>query len=393
MLKTSTYGPILFRFFQRARTQFNLSLGIGEFNILLGALEKGKGFENLLELKRLCEVIWLKSITNRSAFQTLFDECFQEELEIANLDLLALKQRKKFQKEQVGKQGFPSAQKEGEKQTLPKSISTSKSQLPKEIQPETYIKREIIEEEIGVFMDTSADNRTGVAISEMESLPSIPKLNHKYRFSDAYLPLSQREIQYGWRFLKNTTRFGSTEEIDVPATISEIARTGIFSTPAYMPSTKNRSRMCLLIDQGDGMAAFESLSQCLAQSLQQDELGDQSQVYYFTEFPLDYLYKTPDYLSWDTIIRVFKQAAQAYTRMLILSDGGAAKGDFDQELVYRMRQFIKTGMTHFAQIAWFNPMPKHRWKATSAEEIAQLVPMFEATSKGFELAINRLKGK
>ena len=393
MNSRSTYGPILYRFFQKAREQFNLPLGIAEFNLFLRALEMGKGFEDVSELKRLCEVLWLKSVSNRHAFQTLFDECFQRELAVANLDLIELKQRRKSQNEPSPHRKTPLDQEEKEQPNFPSPDSPPSPQLPEINQSEQSQDREFSEEKIGIVLDTNPINRTGVSISEMEHLSAIPKLNHKYRFSNAYLPLSKREMQYGWRFLKNDTRYGFTEKIDVPATISEIARIGVFSTPVYMPTTKNRSKIYLLIDQGDGMTAFEALCQSLAQSLQQDELGDLSQVYYFTEFPLDYLYKTPDYLSWDTIPLVFKQATQAHTQMLIVSDGGAAKGELDQEKIYQMRQFIKTGMTHFAQMAWLNPMPKHRWKATSAEEIAQVISMFEATSKGFELAINRLKGK
>jgi uncharacterized protein with von Willebrand factor type A (vWA) domain len=43
--------------------------------------------------------------------------------------------------------------------------------------------------------------------------------------------------------------------------------------------------------------------------------------------------------------------------------------------------------------AWLNPMPNHRWRNTTAEEIARFVPMFEMNRRGLDAAIDILRGR
>ena len=44
-------------------------------------------------------------------------------------------------------------------------------------------------------------------------------------------------------------------------------------------------------------------------------------------------------------------------------------------------------------MAWLNPMPQERWAGTTAEAIAQQVPMFEFNRAGLEQAIGALRGQ
>ncbi|MCJ8282121.1 MAG: hypothetical protein MJK14_20350, partial [Rivularia sp. ALOHA_DT_140] len=44
-------------------------------------------------------------------------------------------------------------------------------------------------------------------------------------------------------------------------------------------------------------------------------------------------------------------------------------------------------------IAWINPKPQKRWLNTTAEEISNLVPMFEVSRSGLQDAISVLRGR
>ncbi|NEP43619.1 MAG: hypothetical protein F6K35_32095 [Okeania sp. SIO2H7] len=48
---------------------------------------------------------------------------------------------------------------------------------------------------------------------------------------------------------------------------------------------------------------------------------------------------------------------------------------------------------HKQYIAWLNSILRSRWKGTTAEKVAELVPMFEITRRGLQGAIDVLRGR
>jgi hypothetical protein len=79
--------------------------------------------------------------------------------------------------------------------------------------------------------------------------------------------------------------------------------------------------------------------------------------------------------------------------VLIVSDAGAARGSFESERVERTQVFLNQLKRSVRRYAWLNPMPNHRWKGTTAEDIARLVPMFEMSRRGLDAAIDILRGR
>jgi uncharacterized protein with von Willebrand factor type A (vWA) domain len=80
------------------------------------------------------------------------------------------------------------------------------------------------------------------------------------------------------------------------------------------------------------------------------------------------------------------------SRILIFSDGGAARGQLDRERLALTAEFLERLSRRVRGVAWLNPMPRTRWSATTAEAIARLVPMFEVSQHGLHEAIRVLRG-
>jgi uncharacterized protein with von Willebrand factor type A (vWA) domain len=78
--------------------------------------------------------------------------------------------------------------------------------------------------------------------------------------------------------------------------------------------------------------------------------------------------------------------------VLIISDGGAARGYYDGMRVGDTKTFLQTLSTYTYLYAWLNPMPQNRWLTTTAEDIANMVPMFPLEREGLEDAVNILRG-
>ncbi len=79
--------------------------------------------------------------------------------------------------------------------------------------------------------------------------------------------------------------------------------------------------------------------------------------------------------------------------MLIVSDGGAARGYRRLERIQATTEFLLDIGQKTNHIAWLNPMPQNRWNRTSAQLIAYRVPMYPMNNQGLSNAIDTIMGK
>jgi uncharacterized protein with von Willebrand factor type A (vWA) domain len=78
--------------------------------------------------------------------------------------------------------------------------------------------------------------------------------------------------------------------------------------------------------------------------------------------------------------------------VLIISDAGAARGYYDRRRVAETKAFLKTLSAYTYLYTWLNPMPQNRWRATTAADIADIVPMFPFNREGLNDAVSILRG-
>lgn len=79
-------------------------------------------------------------------------------------------------------------------------------------------------------------------------------------------------------------------------------------------------------------------------------------------------------------------------KLLIFSDAGAARGKTEASRIELTLQLMDKLLKRHERIVWLNPMPRHRWKDSSAEQIAAQIPMFECNPLGINMAVDRLRG-
>jgi uncharacterized protein with von Willebrand factor type A (vWA) domain len=116
-------------------------------------------------------------------------------------------------------------------------------------------------------------------------------------------------------------------------------------------------------------------------------------TYYFHDCPQEYLYRDPAHNQAEPIKNIINQTHHEQAGMLIFSDGGAARGDYDWERSEMTSEFLKQCKQKFRYIAWLNPVPKKRWSGTTAGEIIRFVPMFDISRRGLDSAIAVLCGR
>ncbi|MDX2246172.1 MAG: hypothetical protein SF052_05325 [Bacteroidia bacterium] len=352
---------LLWNVFSRLRTELNLPVGVDEYHLLLQALQMGYGWENRDHLARLCETIWLKSPDHRSYLRKVLDEIIGKE--IAEIERLEA-EKKPIEPPKPIEEQKPSEEKPPEKsEAIPPE--KNQSQTPAPLQEErAQVETEAIGQVLNLDWEESPGGRNEV-------------LNTGFILDDSYLPLSVREMKQSWRFLRNPVQSGYSDEIDIPATVKNIARDGMFTELVFHPSVVNKSHLLLLLDHGGSMAAFDLLADRLVESARQGGGHPDAEVYYFRNHPQGYLYKNRNQVEGFARTRIWLKNRSPYTSVLIFSDAGAARGNFNPLRVQETTVFLRELKSFIGKITWLNPVPAYRWPGTTAEEIAKQVPMYE----------------
>ncbi|OYE02613.1 AAA family ATPase [Nostoc sp. 'Peltigera membranacea cyanobiont' 232] len=185
---------------------------------------------------------------------------------------------------------------------------------------------------------------------------------------------------------------GVATELDIEATVAKIGREGILLQPVLIPPRSNRTDLVLLIDQEGSMVPFPDLSRQLVETAEQGGRLRTTNVFYFHDYPNEYLYRHPAMLDAKAVSEVLEEIGER-AAVLIVSDGGAARGNFDQERVDNTKVWIEQLQQSVRYYAWLNPMPSECWRQTTAGEIARFVPMFEMSPQGMNAAISVLRGR
>ncbi|PAX51499.1 VWA containing CoxE family protein [Brunnivagina elsteri] len=207
-----------------------------------------------------------------------------------------------------------------------------------------------------------------------------------------YWQLSRRYMVYSWRYLRFPVADGAEDVLDVSATVEQVAKQGFFLKPVYQRRESNHAHLLLLIDQEGSMAPFHRFTRDLVETAK-DEGGIQRvDVGYFHNIPANSVYQD-SHLTEPVVLEDLLASCDSETRVLIVSDGGAARGYRRMERVRAITDVIFDIKQHTSLIAWLNPMPKERWSNSSAQILSYIVPMYQMNQEGFSQAINTVQGQ
>jgi uncharacterized protein len=360
---TSTWNTIqpdhlpLLDVFTRLRDTYNLPLGVAEYLLVLRALRAGVGWEDRQSLQQLCCMVWAKSEHEADLVCRVIDRVL---LERVNPPQTA-----------VTPQGL---------------LRTPGPQAPllERASKKSAAAAEMVQEGVEPLQAVLAIRR---------SVPESPDMaGLRFQFLTEYFPVTRRQMKQSWRHMRRKVREGPPEEIDVDATVKKIGREGVLLAPVLLPRRINRAELVLLIDQGGSMVPFHNLTRQLRETAQRGSRLGQTRVYYFHDYPANFLYSDSARLEGqptDEILARFNDRAA----VLIISDAGAARGKFDTKRLASTENFLQQLERSVRYYAWLNPMPNSRWAQTTAGAIARLVPMFEMSRQGLDAAISTLRGR
>ena len=222
--------------------------------------------------------------------------------------------------------------------------------------------------------------------------PFIPAPAPGEESIQSYWPLSRRDMVYAWRYLRRPVADGPADVLDVAATVERVARQGFYLAPVYHRRVRNHAHLLLLVDQGGSMIPFHRFTRELVETAQQESTLERVEVYYFQNVFGERVYRDPhrtDALSLDAALA----GCDAESSILIVSDAGAARGRTRLDRISATALALATLKSHTMLLAWLNPMPRVRWRGSSAQIIAGQVAMQPMQADGMSNAIDQLRGQ
>ncbi|MCM0594013.1 MAG: VWA containing CoxE family protein [Gloeotrichia echinulata DVL01] len=344
--------PLLNRLFYRLRRD-GFSLGVNEYLVALEAIDGGWGTQDANGLKKLLRSLWCHSLAQQDHLEVIFRAISAEE-----------------RQNEVKSPESPSESSEFSSSTPNPTPSSFGEQIPA----------------VGESFNPAPE----LSLLPVKSPINLLEQQTEDRDFRAYYPISRRYMVYSWRYLRRMVADGTEDVLDVTATITEVCKQRFFLAPKYCRREQNHADLLLLLDQEGSMIPFHRFTRDLVETAQYESNIQQLRVGYFHNLPAQYIYLDP-YLTEKVLFESILAAGDSNTSVLIVSDGGAARGDRRSERFSATAEVLWQIKQHTKLIAWLNPMPPERWQGTTAQFITNLVPMYPLDPQGLNQAIAQIR--
>lgn len=368
--------PLIEIFMTLRRREF--PLGMSEYLLALEALHEGLGVNSRQELILMYKILWGKSAEEQKQIDDLLRIHLPRLIPLDELNML-------LAETDVEEKPTPST--EAREILDPPDVPAT---LP-------IIDTKPEDRDVNVHKPSSApdlsfhfgEHKPEVAIPVVEDKEI--QFNSKYDFIGD-MPITPRQMKRAWRYYRRMQRVGLASELDIEATLEQRYRRGVFAEFVLVPHRTNMARMLILKDEKGSMTPFNRITNDLLESARTSGLAN-VKTCFFHDVPEAQVYDDPAL----TITVPLKQVLTPFAEsgVLIISDAGAARGNYDEFRVRKTIQFIRRVKEFTQNIAWLNPTPRERWTGTTAEGIRRecSVAMFTLDRAGLDMAVDALRGR
>ncbi len=354
------------------------SLGTEQYLSLIKALHHKKYLLDLEIIRRTCLLLWANS---------------REEIWIFNrhFDLMISSEQQVLEEIEQQSQSPNSKAEDTVINNKPPVSNTDAPQLSAEDTPQT-------EESVSDKKDLK---KTAENPSKSKNTTALPGHFQPFQTKDAerfllegtVSPITLRQMQQCWRYLRKWKTEGAQTEINLQKTFEEVAQKGFFTEAVKTAPRVNIYELLLLVDRNGSMLPFHGLLDELVSSALNGGRFQKARSLYFHDYPIKYLYAQPQLIEEIELSQLKQALNPKRTVVMIISDAGAARNTYSEKRVKRTQKLKDFLKENTAQQVWLNPMPAQRWKGCSAEDIAAFFPMFEIHKNGLSQAIDVLRGK
>ncbi|MBM4362735.1 MAG: VWA domain-containing protein [Deltaproteobacteria bacterium] len=223
----------------------------------------------------------------------------------------------------------------------------------------------------------------------------------KYRPYRSDLVLDVRQIEVALRRLRQFTREGGEEELDLEASIDATARAFGELEIVLRPPRKSNVRVLLLMDVGGSMEPFAHTCSQLFSAARRAWNFRELRTYYFHNTVYGRLFGTDTLMNPLDVTELLELVNQRW-KLVLVGDAAMAPSELVSSGPWGSAARRPDGrpftgldwLVHLAQrfdrSVWLNPDPPQYWNGGTCEVIRQVFPMFSLTVEGLGEAVHHL---
>jgi len=220
----------------------------------------------------------------------------------------------------------------------------------------------------------------------------------RFRNYRSDLTLDVRQIKMALKGLRQLSRIGLEDELDLEGTIDATARNYGDLELKWRKSRKNAAKLILLMDAGGSMDPYAKLCSQLFSAAHSSSHFKDFRFYYFHNCIYDFLFKDLERLDSVNTNHLLHTFEPDY-KVIIVGDARMALWELMNRHgaieYYWMNEtpgiiWLKRLAEHFTHCIWLNPDNPRFWIHPTTQRIRQIFPMFQLTVEGVNQAVKKL---
>jgi uncharacterized protein len=223
----------------------------------------------------------------------------------------------------------------------------------------------------------------------------------RFRNYRSDLTLDVRQVKIALRRVRQLSRIGTEDELDLEKTIDATARNAGDIELLWARSRKNAVKLLLLMDVGGSMEPFAELCSLLFSAAHTSSHFKDFQYYYFHNCIYENVYRdveTQEEVATDHLLRTLEPDY----KVILVGDARMAITELTERygaIYYYQRNdipgvlWLKRIADHFTHCVWLNPEGGRFWNHPTVSMVSKMFPMYELNIDGIGDGVKKLVSK
>ncbi len=210
--------------------------------------------------------------------------------------------------------------------------------------------------------------------------------------------LDVRQIKLALKGLRQLSRIGPMDELDLEKTIDATAKNAGDIELLWRRSRQNAVKLLLLMDVGGSMEPFAHLCNRLFSAAHSASHFKDFRYFFFHNCIYDNLYTDIERSTTVNTNHILHTLESDY-KVVLVGDARMAISELAQRYgaisYYEQNEtpgivWLKRIAEHFSHCAWLNPVKEYYWDHPTVIAIGKMFPMFELTLDGLDQTVKKL---